>query len=186
MRLGQREKAYDVLKRELDNDPDAPNIQENFQENMKQLKQAIARAYGKKVYRKSVDRNRPLKPRTTVDFPRLTLDELYSPQNARFLEGKKPFILVDVFAKEKLRLLQRKSEAVLQYYGDKTQVDYIPFGSHLADGQPHALMSLVSFDDDMNKSTAVSEERVNLQRRALKSIEHTASMPIDDSRFNLR
>lgn len=144
MRLGQREKAYDILKRELDSDPSNENIQENFRENTKQLKQAIARERGRKAYRESIKRNRPLRPKPPVDFPRLTLDELYAPNNSRFLQGKKPFILTDVFKGEKLRELQRKSEAVLEYFGDKAHVDYIPFGSHMKNGQPHALMSLVS------------------------------------------
>lgn len=145
MRLRLVNKAYELLHEEFQRAPENDAILANFLENVKATKRQAAQEFAKKHRKSLADDNGKIHVKhEPVDFPRLTLSEMYQPENHIYLQGKRPFILTGVFKGEKLRELQRKTEAILAYFGDKTHIEYLPFASHVVKPMPKSITSLVS------------------------------------------
>eukprot|EP01138_Halocafeteria_seosinensis_P012243 gb/GECG01012511.1/.p1 GENE.gb/GECG01012511.1/~~gb/GECG01012511.1/.p1 ORF type:complete len:707 (+),score=44.48 gb/GECG01012511.1/:1-2121(+) len=114
----------------------------------------LAKDWGRKLNVKTT--------RVSRTIPRLTHDELYRPDNVEYLHGNRPFILSGIIDSTTLGSMQRKMEAVLEYFSDKTHVSYNPYGVH-----------------ETSKS-GPSQVRTSL-KRAMKMLEYSKGKVLPDA-----
>ena len=104
----------------------------------------VGRELVRKLLKKAKEHNIKLQAKATKSLKRISLKELYLPENKHYVEGFYPFVLTEMFSLSTLDRLQQRVETVLEYFSDKTYLQYYPFGiQHTPDA--FGWLSLVSF-----------------------------------------
>eukprot|EP01138_Halocafeteria_seosinensis_P007253 gb/GECG01007416.1/.p1 GENE.gb/GECG01007416.1/~~gb/GECG01007416.1/.p1 ORF type:complete len:691 (+),score=92.41 gb/GECG01007416.1/:1-2073(+) len=133
MRRGHFDEALNLLRQVLDEAPDHREAAKNYKECLELASTKKGEEMGTRLQQtlhKAQSWNSSLPSRPPGKLKRLTVDDLYKPENFQYLHGAKPFILQHAFNDSELDRMQRKLVAFLEYFSDKSVVSYHPFGSH--------------------------------------------------------
>eukprot|EP01138_Halocafeteria_seosinensis_P004268 gb/GECG01004365.1/.p1 GENE.gb/GECG01004365.1/~~gb/GECG01004365.1/.p1 ORF type:complete len:707 (+),score=90.76 gb/GECG01004365.1/:1-2121(+) len=131
--IGEYEAAFNLFEEIREHLSDADSRYRNL---VSRLGKRLGKEWGRRVYVEDTSIARTV--------PRLTKNDLYDPQNVDYLLGNKPFILVGAVEDTDLTMMQRRMEAVLEYFSDKSLVSYAPYGIHIGPeyGPSHVSVSL--------------------------------------------
>lgn len=119
--LEDYDSAYEHIKHLYQKSPEIEGAQMFYDMILSRMKRMYAA--------KSAAKLEKLRP-DVKSLGKVSLKDLHRPENQYLLNGDKPFVIRDVVSKDTLNEYQRKMEAVLEYFSDKTMTSYNPFGVH--------------------------------------------------------
>lgn len=143
MREGSYDEACKLIGEAKQEEPWNSNTEDNYDQCIEMRDKARGKEAGRRLYEAYRTQNASVPPPKAGHLPRFTMDELYKPENWEYLHGRYPYILKDVFDPDTVREMKKKTEVYLEYFSDKTFVDFYPYGSHIFKNVPRALMSMV-------------------------------------------